>query len=87
LSTSKGAAILREAISYAAVGAINLLLTIAALGLVLSGCCCLICFGIDSDGERMRRWLRLALIFLSVALLDMAVIIVATVIYRAWFEI
>jgi hypothetical protein len=73
--------------SYAAAGAINALLAIAGLGLLLSACCCLICFGIESDGERMRRWLRLALIFLSGALLVMALVVAVTVVYRVWFAV
>jgi len=54
---------------------------------MLSAGCCLICFGIESDGERMRKWLGLALLFLSVALLDMALIITVTATYRIWFAI
>ena len=80
-------AIINEIISYAAVTASNALLAIAGLGLLFSACCCLICFGINSDGERMRKWLGLALFFLSAALLDMALIIVVTAIYRVWFAI
>jgi len=82
-----GEVIVNEAITYAAITAINALLTIAALGLLLSACCCLICFGIGSDGARMRKWLRLALFFLAAALLVMGIIVAVTVVYRLWSPI